>query len=116
MIADGSETKYPIMSGFGEDAPSNKWKAKRLVWLSSKEGRKSLTIKAGRTPNLRRRSEEGEGGLKWGGRHGREKVEGGWSNSELSTVHYLYETKAEAYLKLKPKVVKFMESVYRRWF
>jgi hypothetical protein len=27
---DGSETKYPIMSGFGEDAPSNKWKAKRL--------------------------------------------------------------------------------------
>jgi hypothetical protein len=37
---------------------------KGLVWLSSKEGRKSLTIKAGRTPNLRRRSEEGVGGLK----------------------------------------------------
>lgn len=46
--ADGSETKYPIMSGFGEDAAKQQMKGKALAWLSSKEGRKSLANQGSR--------------------------------------------------------------------
>lgn len=46
--ADGSETKYPIMSGFGEDSAKQQMKGKALTWLSSKEGRKSLANQGSR--------------------------------------------------------------------
>lgn len=46
--ADGSETKYPIMSGFGEDSAKQQIGGKALTWLSSKEGRKSLANQGSR--------------------------------------------------------------------
>lgn len=46
--ADGSETKYPIMSGFGEDSAKQQIGGKALAWLSSKEGRKSLAYQGSR--------------------------------------------------------------------
>ena len=46
--ADGSETKYPIMSGFGEDSAKQQMSGKALAWLSSKEGRKSLAYQGSR--------------------------------------------------------------------
>lgn len=46
--ADGSETKYPIMSGFGEESAKQQMGGKAISWLSSKEGRKSLAMQGSR--------------------------------------------------------------------
>jgi tricorn protease len=46
--ADGSETKYPIMSGFGEDSAKQQISGKAIAWLSSKQGRKSLANQGSR--------------------------------------------------------------------
>jgi tricorn protease len=46
--ADGSETKYPIMSGFGEDSAKQQINGKAIAWLSSKDGRKSLANQGSR--------------------------------------------------------------------
>jgi tricorn protease len=45
---DGSESKYPIMSGFGEDSAKQQINGKAIAWLSSKEGRKSLAYQGSR--------------------------------------------------------------------
>ena len=46
--ADGSDTKYPIMSGFGEDSAKQQMNGKAFAWLSSKQGRKSLANQGSR--------------------------------------------------------------------
>ncbi len=45
---DGSQTQYPIMSGFGEDSAKQQMNGKSIAWLSSREGRKSLANQGSR--------------------------------------------------------------------
>jgi tricorn protease len=46
--ADGSQTNYPIMSGFSEGNPKLHMNGQLLTWVSSREGRKSLALQGSR--------------------------------------------------------------------